>query len=119
MIEQGESLVMPDAITNLKDGTFYFNFNIELKERETIEGQLETIYKFNYIHIVGYPSYTLCVKELIRAYISESEEFDIINSYNKYNLGLSEDKSNLDKYVAYLQKVEEIKDIVKQVFNKQ
>ena len=117
MIEQGESLVMPNAITNLKDGTFYFNFNINVIEREDIDGNKKNVYKFNYIHITGRPSYPLCVKSLIRAFISESEEFDIINSYNKYNLGLTDDKANLDKYVEYLQKIEDIKKIVKQVFN--
>lgn len=117
MIEQGESLVMPEAITNLKDGTFYFNFNVDVVERENINGNKEKVYKFNYIHIIGNQSYTLCVRSLIRAFISESEEFDIINSYNRYNLGLTEDKINLDNYIEYLHKVENIKEIVKQVFN--
>ena len=117
MIEQGESLVMPDAITNLKDGTFYFNFNITVVEREDMDGNKDNVYKFNYIHITGNPSYALCVRSIIRAFISESEEFDIINSYNRYSLGLTQDKENLDKYIEYLHKVEDIKEVVKQAFN--
>lgn len=54
------------------------------------------------------PNYNECVEKIIRLYLSSSEEFDLINSAYR---------GEVEKYEAWLTKLDEIKKYVKNDFN--
>ena len=54
---------------------------------------------------------------MIRNFIDSNKEFDLINSYNAYVLGLNTDENCQNEYIAYIQKVKEIKAQVKNDLN--
>lgn len=109
-----------DKIINVGNGTYYYNFNIEptrikgFTEAEDTEG-----YSYNQVVLTSSPTYKDCVKEIIRAYISVDEEFDLINTANKALMGLlSEEEKEvaLEKYKDYLDLVSDIKEKVRKDF---
>jgi hypothetical protein len=53
------------------------------------------------------------VKAIIRAYIDQDEEFDLINSANRVTLGINESTEATDNYKQYLELVDTIKANVK------
>lgn len=122
---RSESTVRPSVIENLGNGNWYYNYDIQEKtvERQPLnEGEepvQETVYSCIQVKMAGKPDYKRCVELIIREYITQSQEFDLINTANKaaYNM-LSEEESEteLAKYVEYLGKVEEIKANVKADF---
>lgn len=54
-----------------------------------------------------------CIRAIIRQYVDQDEEFDLINSSNSIVLGLSDRQ----KYLDYLTLVGEIKTKVRADFN--
>ena len=114
-----KSDVMPDSIQNLGDNTYYYNYDIQSDEVDMPnmngESELKTIYNYIQVHLRGIPSYKECVKAIIRKYIDADEEFDVINSYNKYLID-GENLDDRDKYMQYLNLLNEIKTKVKADF---
>lgn len=112
--------VQPKTIQKLGNGTYYFNYDINefIGETSDTEGNIkeETQYDFVQVLIYGQPSYKDVVKAVIRKYISSDEEFDLINSYNSYTQGISEDSSIVDTYKDYLNTLQKIKAKVKESF---
>lgn len=120
-----ESNVAPKVFEDLGNGNWYYNCDIQ-SEVVTVapmgeDGpeQEETRYNYIQVKMAGKPDYKRCVELVIREYISQSQEFDLINSYNRavFNM-LSEDDANKagTEYAEYLQKVLEIKAMIKQDF---
>lgn len=107
-----ESNVKPNVIENLGNGYWYYNYNIQ----ET-EGENGPSYTFTQIRVAGKPEYKKCVELILRQYISESQEFDLINSANKDLMFGITDSANIDKYKTYLDEVEHIKNIVAKDLN--
>lgn len=104
--------IKPNTFDMLGDGTYYYNYDI----REFIEdGDI----KYDYVQILlwGVPNYSDCTRAIIREYISESAEFDLVNSYNKFQLGLTLDASAKTNYMEYLSLLDTIKTKVKSDFN--
>lgn len=120
-----DSNVAPKAFENLGNGNWYYNFDIK-SERVTVapmgdEDTTREEIRYSYIQVkmAGKPDYKRCVELVIREYITQSQEFDLINSYNRatFNL-LSDDEAEKagTEYVDYLNKVAEIKSIIKKDF---
>ena len=107
-----ESNIKPNVIENLGSGYWYYNYNIQ----ET-EGEDGPHYTFTQIRVAGKPEYKKCVELILRQYISESQEFDLINSANKDLMSGITDSANIDKYKIYLDEVEHIKNIVAKDLN--
>lgn len=121
-----ESNVAPKVFENLRNGNWYYNYNIK-SEKVTVAPmgendteREETRYSYIQVKMTGRPDYKRCVETIIREYITQSQEFDLINSYNKVKLSLLP-KEEVDKvtaeYTEYLKKLDEIKTIVKKDFN--
>lgn len=113
-----ETSVLPNPIERLGNNTYYYNYDIQSKvidvtDPETQEVAQETRYTFIQVHLHGYPDYKQCVKAIIRQYVSQEEEFDLINSANSLTLGISSNESDRQKYIDYLTLVQNIKDKVK------
>lgn len=107
----------PESIQYLGDGSYYYNYMIDEQPVTDENGEEKTQYEFICVHLRGKAVYEDCVKAVIRNYITESEEFDLINSYNKYALGLSTKESSKDKYVEYLKLLMTIKENVHKDFD--
>ena len=118
------SNIAPTTTENLGNGNWYYNYDIKsekvelpLKEGETVPREK---IRYNYIQIKlsGKPEYKKCVELLIRAFITQTQEFDLINSANKAILSGAKSSKDITKYREYLDKVEEIKEKVAKDFIK-
>ncbi len=83
-----------------------------------MDPRTEIQYNFIQVLLQGQPDYKNCVKAIIRSFISTDEEFDLINSYNSYIQNPTEDSKALSEYMEYLNKLQEIKNKVKEDFTK-
>ena len=112
------SNIKPTIIEDLGSGYWYYNYDIK---SETIEipiqnsdkiSKEETKYNYIQIRVFGKPEYKKCVELIIREFITQTQEFDLINSANKAVLSGDKSSENITKYREYLDKVEEIKEKV-------
>ena len=120
-----ESNVAPKVFEDLGNGNWYYNYDIKSEEvtvapmGENDTERVETRYNYIQVKMAGRPDYKRCVELVIREHLTQSQEFDLINSYNRATLNLLSDEE-VDKvgteYLDYLQKVTEIKDNIKKDF---
>lgn len=112
------SNITPTTTENLGNGNWYYNYDIKSEKVELPLEEGETVPKeeirYNYIQIKlsGKPEYKKCVELLIREFITQTQEFDLINSANKAILSGDKLSKDITKYREYLDKVEEIKEKV-------
>ena len=74
------------------------------------------VYDYDTVEVWGNPNYKEIVRAVIRAEVSETEEFGLINDYNAARAGLVEEaeaKEAEERYTAHLRRVAEIKAMVK------
>jgi hypothetical protein len=116
------SNIIPTTIENLGNGNWYYNYDIKSEKVELPLQEGETVPKeeirYNYIQIKlsDKPEYKKCVELLIREFITQTQEFDLINSANKAILANDLTNQDIVKYKEYLTKIEEIKNNVKKDF---
>ena len=109
----------PKMIHPLGDGTYYYNYDIKEIEVDS-ESELEDKeiqYSFIQVMLRGQPNYKRCIQAIIRKYLTAESELSLINKYNKYLLGLSEDANTYNDYLDYVNLVSEIQTKVKNDFN--
>lgn len=111
-----KSSAIPRAFINLGNETWYYNYDPQ--EIETVSSgdeEREVPQRYSYIQIKfrGKPEYKKCVELIIREYVTQSQEFDLINSANKALLAKEEIPQ---EYMEYLDLLEEIKTKVKADF---
>lgn len=112
----------PNIFIMLGDGTYYYNYDIQSNEitvidPKTKETSVKTIFSFITVMLRGIPEYKYLVQAVIRAYLTQNEEFDLINSYNKaIALGQTEGKDITD-YKGYLTLIDTIKTNIKKDLN--
>lgn len=109
--------VKPNTIERLGNNTYYYNYNITSEKRTNQDGEEETIYNFIQVHLTGIPDYKDCIKNVIRKYVSQEEEFDLINSYNNVQITGEKNSEDIKKYTDYINLLNEIKTNVKKDFN--
>jgi len=120
--QKTQSSQTPKVFNMLGDGTYYYNYDIQSNEitvidPKTKETSVETIFSFIPIMLRGIPEYKYLVQAVIRAYLTQNEEFDLINSYNKaILLGQTEGKDITD-YKEYLTLIDTIKANIKKDLN--
>lgn len=117
-----EMNVQPNSIEKLGNGTYYYNYDIKSKvvdviDPETEDVTQETRWTYVQVHLHGQPDHKECIKAIIRQYVDQDEEFDLINSSNSIALGLSDNQTDRQKYLDYLTLVGEIKTKVRADFN--
>lgn len=112
------SNIVPTITENLGNGNWYYNYDIKSEKVELPLQEGETVPKeeirYNYIQIKlsEKPKYKKCVELLIRKFVTQTQEFDLINSANKDILSGVKSSENITKYKDYLNKIEEIKEKV-------
>lgn len=109
----------PQTFLPLGDGSFHYNFNVEEKQltREALEPEgkpeVQISYECDTVHFWGEPKYDTLVRAVIRTQYDETREFSLINKYNAYSLGLSDDPADKEEYVEFLEEVNRIKAMIK------
>lgn len=114
--------VQPNSIEKLGNGSYYYNYDIksrvvDVTDPETEDVTQETRWTYIQVHLHGQPDHKECIKAIIRQYVDQDEEFDLINSSNSIVLGLSDNQTDRQKYLDYLTLVGEIKTKVRADFN--
>lgn len=118
-----ESNVTPQKFVNLGNGNWYYNYDIKSEvvsvPRMGNEGETITETRWNYIQVKlnSKPEYKKCVEILIREYITQSQEFDLINTANRILFSTDTEKSVPSEYLEYLNLLDEIKSKVKTDFS--
>ena len=112
------SNITPAIIENLGNGNWYYNYDIKsekvelpLEEEEAVPKE-EIRYNYIQIKLSEKPKYKKCVELLIREFVTQTQEFDLINSANKSILLGAKSSEDIVKYREYLDKVDEIKEKV-------
>lgn len=111
--------IKPNSIEDLGNGYFYYNYDIQYSEDYDDRGIFTPKYSYVQVKIEGEPSYKICVEKTIREYLTQSQEFDLINSYNRIQKGVitgDEATEENQKYVDYLELIDNIKTNTKKVF---
>ena len=111
------SNIKPNTIERLGNNTYYYNYNITSEQRSNQDGEQETIYNFIQVHLTGILDYKDCIRNIIREYVLQEEEFDLINSYNKIQITGEKNSEDVKKYSDYINLLNEIKTNVKKDFN--
>ena len=111
------SNIKPNIIERLGNNTYYYNYNITSEQITNQDDEEETIYNFIQVHLTGIPDYKDCIRNIIRKYVSQEEEFDLINSYNKIQITGQKNSEDVKKYTDYINLLNEIKTNVKKDFN--
>ena len=112
-----KTTIKPEKVESLGNGIWYYNYDVKESIEPGQEGQDETVYDFVQVRISGTPDYDKCAKAIIRAYVNSDSEFDLMNSFNAYQLGITDSAG--EDYEKYLQLLQEIKEKVGKDFNKQ
>lgn len=115
------NLITPNAIYDLthgipsvfekdNDGSYLYRFNIEpemgMNEDETEEVQVG--WKCYEIRVWEKPAKHILKKAIIRSFIDETEEFNLVNSYNKHVLEIKTDLDAVAAYKEYLTFTEDV-----------
>lgn len=114
--------VYPQTIQKLRNGTYYYNYDIKEISVEVLDLdntiKEKTYYSFIQVLLNGQPNYKDCVKAIVRRFLTVDEEFDLINSYNSYSENIISDSEAINEYKEYLNILKQIKAKVKEDFAK-
>lgn len=103
----------PATIEKVGDGTHYYNYGIKQTDRPR-EDEQEPAQEFEYqsVRIYGELTAENILKAVLRDRRTEAEEIDLLNRYNSYVLGISDNEADLTDYQAYLQEIKQTKEMV-------
>ena len=106
----------PSALESIGKGKWHYNYHIE-----EVEATEERAASFDYdcVEIQGTPTYDKCVTAVIRASYPADAEMALVNKYNAYQQGISDDASVVEEYAGFLQFVAEAKAMVRHDLNVQ
>jgi len=103
----------PATIEKVGDGTHYYNYGIKQTERPR-EDEQEPAQEFEYqsVRIYGELTAENILKAVLRDRRTEAEEIDLLNRYNSFTLGISEDEADKEDYENYLVEIRETRGMV-------
>ena len=106
----------PSTLESIGKGKWHYNYHIE-----EVEATEERAASFDYdcVEIQGTPTYDKCVTAVIRASYPADAEMALVNKYNSYQQGVSDDASVVEEYAGFLQFVAEAKAMVRKDLNVQ
>jgi hypothetical protein len=110
---KSNSNVRPPILLDLGDGSWHYNYNIKEVPVTTESGEEKTVFEYETVHIWGKPDYETLANAVIAEHYSLPEETALINKYNAFNLKLSIDPADKEKYETYLKEVSELKAMIK------
>lgn len=103
-----KSNVRPQKFEDLKNGYWFYNYDIRQCESDPSVREIQEVeYEYIQVRIEGKPDYQKCVKAVIRQYVDQEEEFNLINSYNSYQMDIALTNVEYEGYLTLLKKVKE------------
>lgn len=100
---------LPKTLEKDNDGSYLFRFNIEEEYVEDESGEKVKVgWKCCEVRTFSEPTKANLKRVIIRWVLDETAEFALVNSYNKYVLGLITDESVVSEYKEYLQFTEDL-----------
>lgn len=113
---KSNSTNLPSTLEQIGKGKWHYNYHIE-----EVEATEERAASFDYdcVEILGTPTYDKCVTAVIRASYPADAEMALVNKYNAYQQGISDDASVVEEYAGFLQFVADAKAMVRNDLNVQ
>lgn len=107
---KSNSTERPSTLESVGKGKWHYNYHIE-----EVKATDERSASFDYdcVEILGTPTYDKCVTAVIRASYSADAEMALVNKYNSYQQGISDDASVVEEYAGFLQFVADAKAMVR------
>lgn len=107
----------PDTFQKVGDGSHYYNYWITETQQPELEPQeegasLPPVFEYESVRIFGELTRDNITKAVLRERRDEAEEMDLVNRYNSYVLGISDNEADLTDYQAYLQEIKQTKEMV-------
>lgn len=113
---KSNSDVRPPIILDLGNGSYHYNYNIQEVEAPADpiqEGEgPKRGFEYDTVLIWGRPNKDSVTKAVLRSRRDETEEFNLINKYNSFVLGISTNPADKAEYEAYLAEVQGVKEMV-------
>lgn len=106
---KSNSTERPSALEPIGKGKWHYNYHIE--ETEATEKRSAS-FDYECVEVQGTPTYDKCVTAVIRASYPADAEMALMNKYNAYQQGVSDDASVVEEYAGYLRFVSETKAMV-------
>lgn len=105
----------PTAIAAVGNGNHLYRWDIREEQVQSgIEtGETVTQYSCNEVTIQGTPTYDKCVEAVIRHSYTAEQEMALVNKYNSFTAGISQDEEAVPEYYSYLQFVFDTKMMVR------
>lgn len=105
----------PTAIAAVGNGNHLYRWDIRKEQVQSgIEtGETVTQYSCNEATIQGTPTYDKCVEAVIRHSYTAEQEMALVNKYNSFTAGISQDEEAVPEYNSYLQFVFDTKMMVR------
>ena len=113
---KSNSTERPSALEPIGKGKWHYNYHIE--ETEATE-ERSASFDYDCVEIQGTPTYDKCVTAVIRASYPADAEMALVNKYNAYQQGISDDASVVEEYAGFLQFVADAKAMVRKDLNVQ
>lgn len=114
---KSNSLDRPLVFDNLRNGAWHYNYHVTEVQKTEENGEVATSYDYDQVKIWCTPTQ----KEVIKAVIAEkwdvTQELDLVNDNKRYELGIVDDIMLRDKYIAYLNAIDSIKEMVESDFS--
>lgn len=107
----------PDTFQKVGDGSHYYNYGITEAQQPELEPQeggasLPPVFEYESVRIFGELTRDNITKAVLRERRDEAEEMDLVNRYNSYVLGISDNEADLTDYQANLQEIIQTKTMV-------
>jgi hypothetical protein len=109
---KSNSDVKPPILQDLGDGSWYYNYQIKEITVTAESDEEKTVFEYETVHIWEKPDYEALVNVVVAEYYSPSEETALINSYIAFTMKPG-DPADKASYETYLNKVSEIKAMIK------
>lgn len=107
------SNVKPKTFVKVGNGSWWYNYNIKVVDVTDPEtDQLHTEYHYQSVQVWQQPNDDILKKAVISEKYAESDEINLQNNFNRYQLGLYTDESYKTDYVNYLKDVDAMKAMV-------
>ena len=110
---KSNSTERPSTLESIGKGKWHYNYHIE-----EVKATDERSASFDYdcVEILGTPTYDKCVTAIIRESYTADAEMSLVNKYNSYQQGVTDDAGIVEEYTAYLRFVAEVKATVRKDF---
>ena len=105
----------PDTIQEIGDGSHYYNYGItELPAQENLEegAPMQPVFEYESVRIFGELTLDNITNSVLRERRNETDELNLLNRYNSYVLGISNNESDLTDYQVYLQEIQQTRSMI-------